>query len=79
MGKKCCVPECQSNKNRSCAKKNLELKEKNDKKNADLHNIPTFGFPKDPDECQKWITAVPHYTAAKQQSYKCPPRICATG
>ena len=76
MGKRCCVDGCQSNKNKSRAQKNLELKERNDENNADLRNVSTFGFPKEPDECQRWIAAIPYYTEAKHQSYKCPPRVC---
>ena len=57
MGKKCCVSGCGSNNHRSRAK-NTVLKDKNNAKNADRFNVPTYGFPKEENELKRWISAV---------------------
>ena len=41
MRKKCWIETCGSNNHRSCAKNNIELKKKNDEKNAERFNKPT--------------------------------------
>ena len=64
MGRKCCVPGCQSNYEESKAK-NKKLKTKNDGKNLDRNDIDTFGFPSKKtclDERIKWIQAIPILT-----------------
>lgn len=75
MGKKCCVSSCGSNNHRSRAK-NETLKSKNDTKNADRFNIPTFGFPKEENEKQRWISAIPYLTTEIFDAYKFPPCVC---
>ena len=57
MGNKCCVSGCGSNNHRSRAK-NTVLKDKNNAKNADRFNVPTYGFPKEENELKRWISAV---------------------
>ena len=76
MGKKCCVENCHSNNNKSRACKNEALRQKNDIKNEENFNIPTFGFPKDANEKNRWISAIPYLNEEKYNSYKCPPRVC---
>lgn len=76
MGKKCCVETCHSNKNKSRAHKNEALRKKNDCKNEENFNIPTFGFPSDANEKNRWIAAIPYLNEDKYNSYKCPPRVC---
>ena len=77
MGKKCWVEKCDSNYHRSRAKKNVDLKKKNNEKNADRFNIPTYGFPGEAEEQERWIAAIPYLTKEIYDSYKCPPRVCA--
>lgn len=78
MGKKCVVPACKSNYDKSTAK-NCSLKDINNEKNQARNNIPVFGFPskeKFPEERNAWVRAIPLVTEDVVNNYKTPPVIC---
>ena len=78
MGRRCCVPGCQSNFDKSKAK-NPGLKERNDLRNKEREGVTLFGLPskkKASIERRAWIKSIPGIIEANVEQLKENPAIC---
>ena len=77
MGKRCSYALCKSNCGDRSVAKNPKLKMKNDLKNEDRENVPTFGLPKCPEERSRWIQAIPYVSKEDIENRKSPFVLCS--
>ena len=78
MGRRCCVPTCKSNFDKSKAK-NPGLKEKNDILNKNREGVTLFGLPskkKAAFERKRWIKSIPGIIEANVDQLKENPAVC---
>ena len=78
MGRRCCVPTCKSNFDKSKAK-NPGLKEKNDILNKNREGVTLFGLPskkKAALERKRWIKSIPGIIEANVDQLKENPAVC---
>jgi len=78
MGKRCCVPRCQSNFGKSKAA-NPGIKERNDARNEGREGIPVFGLPSKKKailQRKMWIKSIPGLLEEHVDKLKENPVVC---